>query len=96
MAAKPTELKKLVALLDAEAPDVEWLAKSVWELVENLLAERQQYVAIAYHPSLDLYQAIGPYATRGQLMKDYEKRLCMVDKGSVGRVALLKHPSNVL
>jgi len=96
MAAKPTELKKLIALLDAEAPDVEWLAKAVWDLVENLQAERQQYVAIAYHPSLNLYQAIGPYATRGQLMKDYEKRLCMVDKDSVGRVALLKSPSSVV
>ena len=96
MAAKPTELKKLIALLDEEAPTVEWLAKEVWALVEELMAQRQQYVAIAYHPSLDLYQAIGPYATRGQLMKDYEKRLCMVDKGSVGRVALLKSPSTVL
>lgn len=96
MAAKPTELKKLIALLDEEAPTVEWLAKEVWTLVEELLAERQQYVAVAYHPSLELWQAIGPYNTRAQLLKDYEKRLCAVDKGSKAAVALLKHPQHVL
>ena len=96
MAAKPTELKKLIALLDDEAPTVEWLAKAVWELVEGCLNTRDQYVAVAYHPSLQLWQAIGPYNTRAQLMKDYEKRLCAVDSGSKAAVALLRHPSMVV
>ena len=96
MAPKPTELKKLIALLDEEAPTVEWLAKAVWELVEDCLNNREQYVAVAYHPSLQLWQAIGPYNTRAQLMKDYEKRLCAVDSNSKAAVALLKHPSMVV
>lgn len=96
MAAKPTELKKLIALLDEEAPSVEWLAKAVWELVEDCINNREQYVAIAYHPSIPLWQAIGPYNTRAQLMKDYQKRLLAVDSNSIGRVALLKHPSTVV
>ena len=96
MPAKPTELKKLIALLDEEAPTVEWLAKAVWELVEDCMANREQYVAVAYHPSLELWQAIGPYNTRAQLMKDYEKRLCAVDKDSKAAVALLRHPKSVI
>ena len=97
MSAKPNEIKKLIALLDEEAPTVEWLAKAVWELVEDCLNNREQYVAIAHHPGAgDVWQAIGPYNTRAQLMKDYEKRLCAVDSGSKAAVALLKHPSMVV
>jgi len=33
MSAKPTELRKLVALLDQEAPSAEWLAKEIFELI---------------------------------------------------------------
>lgn len=96
MSAKPTELKKLIALLDDEAPTVEWLAKAVWELVEECMAQREQYVALAFHPSAgNVWQAIGPYATRNQLMKDYKKRMCAVDSSSRAYVAQLLHPSTI-
>ena len=96
MSAKPTELKKLIALLDEEAPTVEWLAKAVWELVEECMWQREQYVAIAHHPGAgDVWQAIGPYATRNQLLKDYKKRMCAVDSNSKAYIGLLQHPSTI-
>ena len=96
MAPKPTELKKLIALLDEEAPTVEWLAKAVWELVEDCMAQREQYVAIVHHPGAgDVWQAIGPYATRNQLLKDYKKRVCAVDSNSRGYIGRLQHPSTI-
>ena len=97
MAPKPTELKKLIALLDEEAPTVEWLAKAVWELVEDCMAQREQYVAIVHHPGAgDVWQAIGPYATRNQLLKDYKKRVCAVDSNSRGYIGRLQHPSTII
>jgi hypothetical protein len=95
MSAKPTELKKLIALLDQEHPDVESLAKEVWKLVEELQATREQYVCVAWHPSANVLQAIGPYATRDRLMKDYKKRIVAVDDRSRASVALLQHPTMV-
>lgn len=93
MSAKPTELKKLIALLDEEAVSAEWLAKAVWELMEELLAQRTQYVVFAVHPSLDIVQAVGPYATKDKLLKDYAKRIHAYDSKSHAIMAELKHPS---
>ena len=95
MALKPTELKKLVALLDDEAPSAEWLAKAVWELVEKLMAERHQYVVFAVHPSLNLVQAVGPYSTVEKAKKDYVKRIHAYDNQSYARLALLRHPDSI-
>ena len=52
MKAKPSEIKKLAALLDEEAESSEDMAKKVWELVEELTAKRDQYMAVAVYPSL--------------------------------------------
>jgi hypothetical protein len=95
MAIKPTELKKLVALLDEEAPSAEWLAKAVWELMEELIAKRQQYVVFAIHPSLNIVQAVGPYATKDKLLKDYKKRIGAYDKHSRAVVAELVYPDSI-
>ena len=95
MAAKPTELKKLVALLDEEAPSAEWLAKEVFLLVEELLNKRQRYVVFAVHPTVNVIQAVGPYNTQDQARKDYVKRINAIDNHSFARLALLKHPDNI-
>jgi hypothetical protein len=95
MAVKPSELKKMIALLDAEAPDVEWLAKAVFELVEDLIAQRTQYVVFAVHPSLNLIQAVGPYATVDKAKKDYVKRIHAYDNHSFARLALLRNPDTI-
>ena len=96
MSIKPTELKKLVALLDEEAPSAEWLAKAVWELMEELVAKRQQYVVFAVHPSLNLVQAVGPYTTQEQARKDYVKRIGAYDNNSFARLALLRYPDSIV
>ena len=95
MSAKPTELKKLIALLDEEAPSAEWLAKAVWELMEELVAKRQQYVVFAVHPTLNIIQAVGPYPTKDKLLKDYSKRIGAYDSSSYARLAELKHPDMI-
>ena len=95
MSIKPTELKKLVALLDEEAPSAEWLAKAVWELMEELVAKRQQYVVFAVHPSLNIIQAVGPYPTKDKLLKDYAKRIGAYDSSSYARVAELVFPDMI-
>ena len=97
MSAKPTEVKKLVALLDSEAPDVETLAKDVFNLVEDLLNARQRYVVFAVHPGLNnLVQAVGPYNTQEQARKDYVKRIAAYDNNSFARLALLRHPDTIV
>jgi hypothetical protein len=95
MSIKPAELKKLVALLDEGAPSAEWLAKAVWELMEELVAKRTQYVVFAVHPSLNIVQAVGPYPTKEKLLKDYAKRIGAYDSASYARVAELKHPDMI-
>jgi len=95
MSAKPNELKKLVALLDEEAPSAEWLAKEVFSLVEELLNKRQRYVVFAVHPTVNVIQAVGPYNTQEQARKDYVKRICAIDNHSFARLALLKHPDSI-
>ena len=47
MKAKPSEIKKMAALLEEEAESSEEMAKKVWELVEELTAKRDQYMAVA-------------------------------------------------
>jgi hypothetical protein len=97
MPAKPTELRKLIALLDSEAPDVDSLAKDVFLLVETLLQERQRYVIFAVHPSLfGLVQAVGPYDTQEKAKKDYVKRICAYDNQSYARIALLRYPDSII
>ena len=95
MKAKPSEIKKLVALLDDEAPSAEWLAKAVFELVEDLIAQRQQYVVFAVHPSLNLIQAVGPYLSQDKAKKDYVKRIHAYDNNSFARLALLRNPDTI-
>jgi hypothetical protein len=96
MTAKPTELRKLIALLEGEADDVEQLAKWVFKLVEDCLADREQYVIFAVHPTLfNLVQAVGPYATKNQAEKDYTKRISAYDSNSYARIALLRNPDKI-
>ena len=92
MSAKPTELKKLMALLDTEADDITAFSKAVWNLVEDLLNERERYVVFAIHPSLKTAIAVGPYNTLNQLQKDYAKHVAQVDD-SYGIIATVRDPS---
>jgi len=95
MPAKPTELKKLIALLEEDADNVEYVAKAAWSLVEDLLNQRQRYVVFAVHPSLNVVQAVGPYDTLEKAKRDYAKRVAAYDKLSRAHLALLRHPDSI-
>ena len=95
MKAKPSEIKKMATLLDTEAESSEEMAKKVWELVEQLMSERNQYVVFAVHPSLNLVQAVGPYSAVEKAKKDYVKRIHAYDNQSYARLALLRHPDSI-
>ena len=93
MKAKPSEIKKMAALLDTEAESSEEMAKKVWDLVEQLTAEREAYMAVIVHPTLEVAVAIGPYNTRNSLIKDYAKHCGQVDDKSYGMIAYVKDPA---
>lgn len=93
--AKPTEIKKMAALLDQEADSSEDMAKKVWELAEQLMSEREQWVVGVIHPTLNVGNAVGPYATKNQLLKDYKKRIVAYDEKSKAYVLQLFHPSKI-
>lgn len=92
---KPSEIKKVAALLEQDATDAEDMAKKIWELVEDLMKQREQYVCVVTHPTLNLYQVVGPYGTENQLRKDYAKRIHAYDAASYARLAKLAHPDNI-
>lgn len=93
--AKPSEIKKMAALLDQEADSSEDMAKKVWELAEQLIAEREQFVAVVVHPSIKVAQAVGPYNTINQLLRDYKKRIIALDSQSFAFKAILTDPSKI-
>lgn len=93
--AKPTEIKKMTALLNEDADSAEDMAKKVWALVDQLLAEREQWVVAAVHPTLKGWQCVGPYATQNQALKDYAKRVQGYDEQSKVYLTKLVHPSNI-
>lgn len=95
MSAKPTEIKKLVALLDEEAPSAEWLAEQVFDLVEEMLLAREQYVVIVRHPDLNLLQAVGPWYSKNKMMKEWPKYVGAYNDNSRAGFAQLKHPSKI-
>lgn len=94
--AKPTEIKKMAQLLEQDFDSAEDAAKAAWELVEQLTSSREQYVAVVVHPSLKIAQAVGPYSTENQLIKDYKKRITRYDDASYAFKARLAHPSTIV
>ena len=97
MSAKPTELRKLVALLDQEAPSAEWLAKEVFAMVEEMLLSREQYVAVVRHKDEDIifYQAIGPWYSKAKRDKEWQKYAAYYNSDSKAAFAELKHMSKL-
>jgi hypothetical protein len=95
MKAKPSEIKRMAALLDQEAESSEDMAKKVWELVEELTAARDAYMAVVVHPTVQVAIAIGPYNTVNNLRKDYEKHMIAIDEKSFGVIAKVQDPSVV-
>jgi len=83
----------MAQLLETEAESSEEMAKKVWELVEELTAARESFMAIVVHPTAEVAIAIGPYNTRNSLIKDYKKHVGKIDDKSYGMIAYVKDPS---
>jgi hypothetical protein len=93
--AKPSEIKKMAALLDQEAESSEDMAKKVWALVEELTAQRESYMAVVVHPTVKVAIAVGPYNTKNNLLKDYKKHVGAIDSQSYGIIATVQDPQGL-
>ena len=96
MKAKPSEIKKVAALLDTEAESSEDMAKKVWALVEELIAQRESYMAVVVHPTAKVAIAVGPYNTKNNLLKDYKKHVGAIDSQSYGIIASVQDPQGLV
>ena len=92
---RPTEIKAVADLLMQEHEDVDSLARLVIETLDTMRAKRETYVLVAVHPSLEVVQAVGPYATKAQALKDHPKRIAQYDEKSRAYLANLHDPSVV-
>ena len=102
MAAKPTEIKKLVALLEQDYDSAEDCAKAIFKAIEEMIWTREHYVLVVQRydtikQNTYLLQAIGPYATTDKATKDINKKITGVGGSIVTqcRTALLRHPDQV-
>jgi len=67
MAPRPTEVKKVAAMLEAGAESPDDLAKQVIEKLDEMRAERVQYVVVhQFGEGPAWYAGHGPYSTRKQ------------------------------
>lgn len=94
MSATPTQLRKLAELLSSPADDVDTLAAAVWALVETLQASRDRHVIVAYHPTHNVLETVGPYSTDLQARRDAVHRIVETG-GTQVRIARLKDPANI-
>ena len=94
MKPTPTQLKRIAELLSQPADDVDTLAADAWALVTELQTSRDQWIVVAWHPSVQLLTAVGPYATLNQAVKDAPTRI--IDTGGTqARAALLHDPDQI-
>lgn len=94
MKPTPTQLKRLADLLAQPADSVEALAESVWETVTDLQNARDRHILFAYHPTLNVAIAYGPYNTDLQARRDAPKRIADTG-GTQVRVVKLLDPESV-
>jgi len=70
MRAKPTELKKVISLLEAEHPDVKDLAKQVMTTLQTMWQAQNHYVIMMLDQSGKKICTFGAYYTQNQAEKD--------------------------
>ena len=102
MAAKPTEIKKLVEILEADYETAADCAKATFNAVEQMLSERDRYIVVIQHWNKlkkDTYmlQSFGPFPTRDKAAKEAEKKVIGISPELITqwRVARLVDPDDV-
>ena len=76
-----------------EHDDVDTLARLVIETLDTMRAKRDTYILAVIHPTLQVTQAVGPYATYNQALKDFPKRITAYDRHSHAYAICMKDPS---
>lgn len=73
ISVKPTELKKVISLLEAEHPDVEELAKQVVKELKEMWVKQDHYVVHMLEPQGKALFTWGVYYTPSQAKKELER-----------------------
>lgn len=66
---KPTELKTVISLLEAEHPDVEQLAREVILELKSRWINEDYYAVLMYDPNSGQIYSFGPYLSKSQAEK---------------------------
>jgi hypothetical protein len=70
ISVKPTELKKVISLLEAEHPDVEDLARQVVTELKGMWVKQDQYVVHMLDPAGRAIYTFGVHYTPSQAQKE--------------------------
>jgi hypothetical protein len=98
MTARPTELRKLVEVLNQDFDSAEMAAKAAFEAVEQMIAERNNYVVFVHHKDTTgnvLLQSFGVFTTRAQAEKAiasgkiYSPGGTIVSKGAIAQLTMI-------
>lgn len=84
---RPTELREVVKLLEAEHDDVEALAQEILDLLTEIKWSRGAYIAIQRFRNGPDFVCFGPYPTRTQAEKDLGRRIIAAEPGDVAYFA---------
>ena len=91
---KPTEVRQVIGLLEAEHPDVEELAKEVVLTLKQRWIEEEYYVTCMYDPNAKAVYTYGPYSTKNQAQKALKSLASAGPIPSQGWVQRLTEPND--
>lgn len=91
---KPTELKTVISLLEAEHPDVEDLAREVITELKTRWLTDDMYVVIMYDPNTKIVIPFGPYGTKKQAEKGLNQIASPGPLPAQGIIALVREIDN--
>ena len=84
---RPTEVKALVEVLDAEHADVETLATEVIAALDRMRESRKRWCVVVHDGLPSVY---GPYDTPTQARKDVGKNIIAHTEGTRGTLCVLR------
>lgn len=90
----PTQRKRVSELLAKPADSLENLTGEIETLITQFEIERDRYILFAWHPTVSVAQAVGPYATDNQARKDAVNRIVQ-SGGTQVRVVKLVDPTSI-
>lgn len=73
---------------------LENLLGDIQELITAFECERDRFILFAWHPTVKVAQAVGPYATVNQARKDAQNRIVQ-SGGTQVRVVKLQDPTQI-